>query len=79
MDASVSEYRLALDRLHRASRALADYMEESERSDTNTNVYLNGGLDQIWAMYERTLAECRQAFGQVPAQLRSTVPPPPRV
>jgi hypothetical protein len=77
MDSSVSQYRLALDRLYSASRALADCMEQSERTDAEESVGLIRGLDQIWAKYERSLAECRQAFGQVPAQLRSTVPPPP--
>ncbi len=77
VDSSIAEYRLALDRLQNVSRALADYLENSEREDSAVGT--TARLDEIWATYERTLVDCQHAFQHVPAQLRPTVPPPPRV
>ena len=77
VDSSIAQYRLALDRLQNVSRALADYLENSEREDYA--VAIGARLDEIWATYERTLVECQHAFRHVPTNLRATVPPLPRV
>ena len=75
MNIQVTSYRLALDRVRDASRALATHIDSSERD--GTDFADDDRFLEIWSSYKRVLGECRAAFEHVPPQHRHRVPRPP--
>ena len=75
-DASITAYRLALDRLQDVSRVLAEHFETCEQNGAHPD---GQQVDEIWTQYRQTLRDCQHAFRHVPAVLKAKVPPPPRV
>ena len=71
----ITAYRLTLDRLRAASRALADHLERSD--SRRTEFATDERFVEIWASYKRTLVECQAAFRQIPITQRMKVPGPP--